>query len=99
MTTNKMEKDGVIYLQLEGRLDTTTAPGFQAQLLEEMKNGKNIVLDFEKLVYVSSAGLRALLAGQKAAQRGKISMTLIHVASEIMEVFNMTGFSAILKIQ
>lgn len=99
MTTIKSERDGVILLDLEGRLDTTTAPEFQETLLACLAEKKNVTLDFTKLVYVSSAGLRSLLAGQKTAGKNGVSMTLCHVMPEIMEVFKMTGFSAILKIQ
>lgn len=99
MTTTKTTTPDGITLELEGRLDTTTAPGFQQELLKEFENGLDITLDFQRLVYVSSAGLRALLAGQKTAKKKKCKMVLTHVASEIMEVFNMTGFSNILTIQ
>lgn len=88
-----------IFLQLNGRLDTTTAPEFQRTLLSEIEGGKDIVLDFCELAYVSSAGLRALLTGQKAVLAKKQSMCLRNVSDEIMEVFHMTGFSDILTIE
>ena len=56
------------------------------------------VLDFEKLDYISSAGLRVLLSAQKTmTQQGE--MKLIHVGETIMEIFEVTGFSDILTIE
>ena len=64
MNISKSTENGQIVLKLNGRLDTTTAPDFQDTLLSEIKSGKNIMLDFSELAYVSSAGLRSLLARQ-----------------------------------
>ncbi|MCL2662240.1 MAG: STAS domain-containing protein [Oscillospiraceae bacterium] len=83
---------------LAGRLDTTTAPSLQELLIPEFDTAKNIELDFTELVYVSSAGLRVLLMGEKAAKAKGASMTLTGVSEEIMEVFEMTGFADMLTI-
>ncbi|MDR3766271.1 MAG: STAS domain-containing protein [Butyricicoccus sp.] len=99
MNIRKAMENEQIVLNLNGRLDTTTAPDFQQSLLEEIKTGKNIILDFSELAYVSSAGLRSLLTGQKAVAAGGQTMVLRHVSEEIMEVFDMTGFSDILTIE
>lgn len=99
MTITKTSENGKIVFLLEGRLDTTTAPDLQGTLIPEFDITKDIVLDFEKLAYVSSAGLRVLLMGEKTAKSKGGSLTLINVLPEIMEVFDMTGFSAILTIQ
>jgi anti-anti-sigma factor len=86
-------------LLLDGRLDTMTAPQLEPELLGLIGEQKNIALDFEKLVYVSSAGLRVLLAGEKLAKKEGGSMTLKNVSADIMEVFEMTGFADILKFE
>lgn len=99
MNINKSTENGQIVLNLTGRLDTTTAPDFQKTLLDEIQTGKNIILDFSGLAYVSSAGLRTLLIGQKTVAAGNQTMTLRQVSDEIMEVFDMTGFSDILTIE
>lgn len=99
MNIRKAMENEQIVLNLNGRLDTTTAPDFQSTLLAEIKTGKDIILDFSELAYVSSAGLRSLLTGQKAVAAGGQVMTLRHVSEEIMEVFDMTGFSDILTIE
>lgn len=99
MTVHKEMQGDILVLSPEGRLDTTTAAQFQKELLEAVKSGNRLLLDFEKLVYVSSAGLRTLLIGQKALAPKKQTLTLCHVSPQIMEVFEMTGFSNILAFQ
>ena len=92
-------KDGSkLALALEGRLDTTTAPQLEAELKASMDGVTELDLDFEKLEYLSSAGLRVLLAAQKVMNK-QGSMTVTHVCSEIMEVFEITGFVDILNIE
>lgn len=98
MTIQKLESDGVLTLQLEGRLDTGTAPQAQNDFLTAAAENPNLILDFTKVVYVSSAGLRALLMLQKAVSKKRGSLRLTGVRPEIMEVFELTGFSSILNI-
>ena len=98
MTINKIEENDKITLVLEGRLDTNTAPLLQNALVSAFDEVRQVMLDFSQLVYVSSAGLRVLLMGQKTAMSKKASMTLSNVSEEIMEVFEMTGFSDMLTI-
>lgn len=84
---------------LSGRLDTTTAPQLQEVLVPEFDTVKSITLDFAELAYVSSAGLRVLLMGEKTAKAKLGRQTLVNVSDEIMEVFEMTGFSDVLHIE
>ncbi|MDL2205540.1 STAS domain-containing protein [Eubacteriales bacterium OttesenSCG-928-N13] len=84
-------------LALSGRLDTTTAPLLQEALLPAFEENKNVVLDFEGIEYVSSAGLRVLLLGAKTAKAAGGSQTLVHVADEVQEVFELTGFDGVLS--
>ena len=98
MHINKTQDSGKITLALDGRLDTTTAPQLQDTLLPAFDEAKEVVLDFAKLAYVSSAGLRVLLMGQKSAKAKGASMALTGVSEEIMEVFEMTGFADMLTI-
>ena len=84
-------------IALEGRLDTTTAPQLEAELKSSLNDISELVFDFFKLEYISSAGLRVLLSAQKVMnQQG--SMKIINVSAEIMEVFEITGFTDILTI-
>ena len=92
-------KDGSkLALALEGRLDTTTAPQLEAELKASMDGVTELDLDFEKLEYLSSAGLRVLLAAQKVMNK-QGSMVIRHVNETIHEVFEVTGFIDILTIE
>ena len=87
----------VCTVALEGRLDTTTAPQLEAELKSSLNGISELVFDFTKLEYISSAGLRVLLSAQKVMnQQG--SMKITNVAPEIMEVFEITGFTDILTV-
>ena len=93
----KAEKEAVL-IALEGRLDTTTAPDLEKELKSSLEGVTSLTLDLEKLEYISSAGLRVLLAAQKTMnQQGK--MNVVHVCETIMEIFEVTGFSDILTIE
>lgn len=94
----KIKKENSLDVKLEGRLDTTTAPELEAAMKEGIDGITDLTLDFEKLTYVSSAGLRVILALQKSMNR-QGSMKLTHVSSDIMEVFEITGFCDILTIE
>ena len=92
-------KDGSsLNIALEGRLDTTTAPELETELKAALPDTAKLVMDFEKLEYISSAGLRVLLSAQKVMNKqGK--MTLRHVNETISEIFEVTGFTEILTIE
>jgi len=98
MNINKTQNGDKTVLVLSGRLDTTTAPKLQEVLIPEFDGAKNVELDFSELAYVSSAGLRVLLMGEKTAKAKSASMNLVNVSDEIMEVFEMTGFADVLTI-
>ena len=85
-----------LQVSVEGRLDTITAPDFESALLNNSEGISSLVIDCEDLVYVSSAGLRVLLAAHK---RMKGAMKLINVCELVMEVFEMTGFADIWVIE
>ena len=88
----------VTTIEIVGRLDTTTAPALDKTINDDIKDAKNLVLDFKALEYISSAGLRVLLGAQKKMQKIG-SMRLVNVREEVMEVFEMTGFADILTIE
>ena len=83
---------------LKGRLDTTTAPQLEAELKTALNGINELVFDLKDLVYISSAGLRVLLAAQKV-MNSQGNMKIINVIAEIMEVFEITGFTDILTIE
>ena len=85
-------------IEIVGRLDTITAPALNKTINEDIGDTQNLVLDVNGMTYISSAGLRVLLAAQKKMQKIG-SMKLIGVCEEVMEVLEMTGFSDILTIE
>ena len=90
------KNNGILNVSLDGRLDTTTAPELESFFNANFEGVDAIVIDCEKLAYISSAGLRVLLSVQK---KFKSSLKLINVCELVMEVFEMTGFSDILVIE
>ncbi len=94
-----VNKDGEkLMITPEGRIDTVTAPEFSKAIDDNIEGVKELTIDFEKLEYISSAGLRVLLTTQKNMSKVG-SMKLIHVGDVIMDVFNITGFVDILTIE
>jgi len=98
MTITKTAEGNKLTLALEGRLDTTTAPQLEAEINGSIGGVTELVMDFEKLEYISSAGLRVLLAAQKIMNK-QGEMKLIHVCDDIKEVFEITGFADILTVE
>ena len=84
-------------IMLEGRLDTTTAPSLDDELKQSVEGVTELVFDFEKLEYISSAGLRVLLSAQKIMNK-QGEMVVKNVNQIVAEVFEVTGFSDILTI-
>ncbi len=98
LNINKSSENGKAVLSLSGRLDTVTAPEMEATVKEVIPGLSQLTLDFAGLEYISSAGLRVLLAAQKIMNtQGK--MQIVNVNATIMEIFEVTGFTDILDIQ
>ena len=93
----KRNADEVV-IEIAGRLDTNTAPALDKTIGEDIQDSQNLVLDLKGLEYISSAGLRVLLAAQKKMQKNG-SLKVKNVCSDIMDVFEMTGFADILTIE
>ena len=93
------QKDEELVLHTEGRIDTYTAEDFEKELLAGIEKSDCVRLDFEKVQYVSSAGLRALLNGQKKVNGEDKEMILYNVNSTVEEVFESTGFIDILTVE
>ncbi len=98
LNITKSTNETGLTVALTGRLDTVTAPELEQALKEVLDDAGELTLDFGKLDYISSAGLRVLLSAQKQ-MRQKGSMKLTHVSETIMEIFEVTGFSEILTIE
>jgi anti-sigma B factor antagonist len=98
MTIEKAQDGSKLTLTLNGRLDTTTAPRLEAELKHSINDIETLILDFTGLEYLSSAGLRVLLAAQKVMNK-QGEMIVMHVNETIAEIFEITGFADILTIQ
>ncbi len=98
MTINKNANGNELVIALEGRLDTTTAPQLDEDLKTSLNGVQDLVFDFSKLEYISSAGLRVLLSAQKVMNK-QGSMVIKNVNEEIHEIFEVTGFVDILTIE
>lgn len=98
MTINKTQNGNELKIKLAGRLDTTTAPQLEAELKQSISSITSLVLDFSELEYISSAGLRVLLATQKVMSK-QGNMVIRNINETISEVFEVTGFSDILTVE
>ena len=98
MTIDKKLEGSALTIALEGRLDTTTSPDLEEVLSSSLDGVSELVFDFTKLDYLSSAGLRVLLSAQKRMNK-QGSMKLVHVNDAVKEVFEITGFADFLTIE
>lgn len=94
----KIEKKNTDTIALVGRLDTVTATELETEISAILPTVESLVLDMEKLEYISSAGLRVILKTQKALTQ-KAGLKLINVSDDVREVFDITGFSNFLTIE
>ncbi|WP_173366542.1 MULTISPECIES: STAS domain-containing protein [unclassified Fibrobacter] len=94
----KTQQDATLTLALEGRLDTLTSSQLDAEIQGKLDGITSLVFDFAKLAYISSAGLRILLAAQKVMNK-QGSMVIKNAGPEIREIFDVTGFSDILTLE
>lgn len=88
-----------VILAVEGRIDAINSKELQNAIIGAFQSAKNLTVDFEKVAYIASAGLRALLLGHKTAVSKSGIMKLTHVNAEVMEVLRMTGFQSALHIE
>jgi anti-sigma B factor antagonist len=98
MTISKTISGSSLTLALEGRLDTMTAPELEDELKKSLEGVDTLTMDFSKLDYISSAGLRVLLSAHKKMSAAG-GMKIINVNEIVQEVFEVTGFSDILTIE
>ena len=98
LNITKDAKDSSLTVMLEGRLDTTTAPELENEIKENVSGVTELIMDFSKLEYISSAGLRVLLSAQKTMNK-QGSMVVKNASEEVKEIFDVTGFSDILNIE
>ena len=94
--TYRIDKD-ILYIAAEGRIDASNAAEAEEKIFNIKNNnpGKHIVVDADQLEYISSAGLRVILRLRKEAPK----LAIINVASDVYEVFDMTGFTDMVTIE
>ncbi len=99
LSINKETNGNNLTITLAGRLDTTTAPELEGVIKESLDGVTAFSMDCRELEYISSAGLRVLLSAQKIMNKKQGSMVIRNVSEEVMEIFEVTGFSDILTIE
>lgn len=99
MNISKNFNEKELTLAVEGRIDTITSQELENQINEEMGNFDSLIMDFTDLEYISSAGLRVLIATQKKLKPDNIPFVIKNVNDAIGEIFRMSGFDKILKIE
>ena len=98
MNITQNRQGSTLTVELEGRLDTTTAPQLESELKTALDGVTELIFDIKDLAYISSAGLRVLLSAQKVMNKqGK--MVIRGASEEIIEIFDVTGFVDILTIE
>lgn len=97
MNIKQKKEDKKLIVSISGKVDTQTAPELMEFLKGVMPGVEELVLDFQEVEYISSAGLRVVLFAQKT-MNAQGSMTVVNVNEDIMEVFELTGFNDILTI-
>ena len=100
MSATIFEKQGsVLTVKLEGRLDTATSPVLENELRQYLDGVQEITMDFANVEYISSGGLRVLLATEQLLENRGGSMKLTHVNEHILEVFELVGFMDVVKVE
>lgn len=98
MNINKKLDGGKLIIEIEGRLDTSTAPQLEVEIRKSLEGINELVFDFSNLQYISSAGLRVLLLAQKIMNK-QGNLTVKNANQTIKEVFDVTGFADVLNVE
>ena len=99
MNIVKKQEGSELLFELEGSIDSSTAPLLDKAINESIKDVKSLILDFKGIDYISSAGLRVLLVAFNTMNKQEGKMVVRHPNSNVMDIFTMTGFDGILVIE
>lgn len=99
MRISRQSEQEKLILQIEGRLDTATSPQLEQELGEGLDRVRELVLDFTPLEYISSAGLRVLLAAHKKMEKQEGRLVIRGANEGVRKVFTITGFMDILHVE
>ena len=97
MNIKQKKENKKLTVFVSGRIDTVTAPQLSDYMKTELAGVEELILDLQEVEYVSSAGLRVILFAQKM-MNSQGSMKVANVNNDIMETFELTGFTDILTI-
>ena len=92
------EQDGITIIDISGRLDASNSKEAESTILATEGEGSKVILNLENLEYISSAGLRVLLLSAKKARAGHGKFCIVSLTESVMDVFEISGFSAIFEI-
>ncbi len=98
MTIEEFSEENYLRLSIEGKIDANSSQEFTNAILSSLQKTNSLVIDMENVVYLSSAGLRAFVLGQKTATSKGAGFSLINVQDPVKDIFRTTGFDKILKI-
>lgn len=98
LNINKVDENGTLTIGVEGSIDTLTASDFENKVLQALEGVKKLILDFAKVEYVSSAGLRTIILLNEKMEE-KDGMTIKNINDEVKDVFEMTGFDELLTLE
>lgn len=98
MTLKKTLNDTTLTIEIEGRVDASTSPQLEEEIKTSAAGVKKLVLDFQNVEYISSAGLRVLLKSQKMMMK-QGQMIVTNASETIREVFELTGFMDYLTLE
>ena len=99
MNYEEILMEDMLQLNIEGKIDALTGDEFQTLVLRSFMKSNNVILNMEKVKYMSSAGLRALVLGQKTAQSKGGKLIIINLQDQVRDTFVVTGFDSILDIR
>ena len=99
MNIEKNYEGKELTIKVDKEIDTVTAPDFENEINDEMGKFDSLILDFENLKYISSAGLRVLISTQKKLQSQEITFTIINMQDSIKDIITISGLENILNIR
>ena len=99
MTIDESRNGDKLQLNIHGKIDAVSSPELQNEVLKAFQKCPNVILDFSDVSYISSAGLRALLIGQKTASSKGGKFLIINAGESVNEILRVTGLSKVLSVQ
>lgn len=99
LSINFVTKDNTLIVKLDGKINTATSSTLEKELNKYINDATDVVMDFEKTTYISSSGIRVLLATEQQMDEKNGSFKVIHVNDDIMEIFELVGFTDMVQVE